>query len=166
MKKKSKKIQQGLTAEPESRSAKAVAKFIRIGPRKVRLVIDPIRYQRVPRAFQILMTFKKKAARIAEKVLKSAVANAKVLGMDENRLVVSKVWADGGPIMKRIMTRSMGRADRIMKRTTHLTVVVAEGRGGLTPAAAQAQDAEAKGKSKTSKKEPRPKKKAAPAGAK
>ena len=111
----------------EDRSAKSVAKYVRISPRKVRLVIDAIRKKPAGQAFQILMTLKKKAARLAEKVLKSAVANAKVLGLEEDRLYISHVVADGGPVMKRIMTRSMGRADRIAKRTTHLSLVVSEG---------------------------------------
>lgn len=112
--------------EATKRSAKAVAKYIRISPRKVRGVINTIRRQPAVRAFAILMTVKKKAARLAEKVLKSAVANAKVLGLDETRLYVSDVRADGGPSMKRFMSRSMGRADRIIKRTTHLSLKVTE----------------------------------------
>jgi large subunit ribosomal protein L22 len=55
------------------------------------------------------------------------VANAKVLGMDENRLYVSDVRANGGPVFKRFMSRSMGRADRLLKRTTHLSLAVSEG---------------------------------------
>lgn len=108
-------------------AARSVAKFLKIGPRKMRLVIDPIRHQHPERAFQILMTFQKKAARMVEKVLKSAVANAKVLGMDESRLTIADVRADGGPVMKRFMERSMGRANRILKRTTHLTLILKEG---------------------------------------
>lgn len=107
--------------------ARSSAKFLRISPRKVRLVINTIRYQPTDKAFNILMTLKNKGARLAEKVLKTAVANAKVLGLDENRLYVSEVRADGGTSMKRFMSRSMGRADRILKRTTHLSMVLAEG---------------------------------------
>lgn len=108
-------------------AARSVARFLRIGPRKMRLVIDPIRHQHPERAFQILMTLQKKAARMVEKVLKSAVANAKVLGMDESRLMIADVRADGGPVMKRFMERSMGRANKILKRTTHLTLILKEG---------------------------------------
>ena len=108
-------------------AARSVAKFLKIGPRKMRLVINPIRHQHPERAFQILMTFQKKAARMVEKVLKAAVANAKVLKMDESRLTISDVRADGGPMMKRFMERSMGRANRILKRTTHLTLILKEG---------------------------------------
>ena len=113
--------------ENSDKAARSVAKFLRIGPRKMRLVINPIRHQHPARAFQILMTFKKKAARMVEKVLKAAVANAKVLGMDEARLTIADVRADGGPMMKRFMERSMGRANRILKRTTHLTLILKEG---------------------------------------
>ena len=115
------------TEETPKRSAKAVAKYLRIAPRKVRLVVNAIRHKPAQRAFHILMVLKKKAARMTEKLLKSAVANAKVLGLDENRLYVSDVRADGGPVFKRFMARSMGRADRIIKRTTHLSLVVSEG---------------------------------------
>ncbi len=113
--------------ENSGRAAKAVVKFLKIAPRKMRLVINPIRHQHPERAFQILLTFKKKAARMAEKLLKSAVANAKVLGLDESRLTIADVRADGGPVMKRFMERSMGRANRILKRTTHLTLILKEG---------------------------------------
>ncbi len=106
--------------------AKAVLRYIKIGPRKMRLVIDTIRHKPVATALSILANTKKKGARIAEKVLKSAQANAKVKKMDENRLYVSKVTADGGPSLKRYMPRSMGRADVILKRTTHLTMVLGE----------------------------------------
>ena len=149
-----------------SRSAKAVAKFLRISPRKVRLVINPIRHQPAEKAFRILMTFKKKAARMAEKLLKSAVANAKVLGLEESRLYVSDVRADGGPSMKRFMSRSMGKADRILKRSTHLSLVVSEGGEKTNDTAApevkeEKAEGGAAGKKKLSFKE-----KAAAAGAK
>ncbi len=141
-----------------NRSAKAVAKYLRIAPRKMRLVIDAIRHQPAQKAFVALMVLKKKAARMVEKVLKSAVANAKVLGLDENRLVVSDIRADGGPTMKRFMSRSMGRADRIIKRTTHLSLVVEEGQKswGASHQPSQAADEKAgdasKAKSKSSPK--------------
>ncbi len=127
MKKEQKKQELSVKESTPKKTAKTVVKFLRISPRKVRLVIDTIRHQPAGHAFEILAFLKQKAARMAEKALKSAVANAKVLGMDEERLIVSKVFADGGPVMKRFMARSMGRADRILKRTTHLTLEVAEG---------------------------------------
>ena len=106
--------------------AKAITKYIRMSPRKMRLVIDTVRYKPVANAIAILDHLKKKGAEFASKTLKSAVANAKVKKMDEERLFVSKIWADGGPTLKRHMSRSMGRADMILKRSTHLTVVVGE----------------------------------------
>jgi large subunit ribosomal protein L22 len=110
----------------KGRFAKATVKYVRIAPRKVRPVINTIRHQHPEKAFNILATLNKKAARLIEKLLKTAVANAKVLGMDEARLTISDVRADGGPMMKRFMARSMGRADRILKRMTHLSMVLTE----------------------------------------
>lgn len=138
-----------LLEESQARSAKSIARFVRIPPRKVRLVIDTIRRRPVSEAFSVLMTLNKKAARLAEKVLKSAVANAKVLGMAEDRLYVSDVRADGGPSLKRFMSRSMGRADRILKRTTHLSIVLKEGNKKMSLPVGEAQAAdEAEGKEK------------------
>lgn len=134
-------------AAPSSRVVRAVTKHLRIAPRKMRLVIDTIRRQPVQEAVGILMLLKKKGAKLAVKTLKSAIANAKNLGLNEKRLVVSNVRADGGPVFKRFLTRSMGRADKILKRTTHLTVEVREGFkiwGGRAP-----EDAKAKQKQKT-----------------
>lgn len=111
----------------EVKSAKVVLKYLRISPRKVRLVLDAIRLKPVQRANFILQTLNKKAAGLASKALSSAVANAKVLGMEESRLYVSDVRADVGPMFKRFMSRSMGRADRLLKRTTHLSLSVSEG---------------------------------------
>ncbi len=129
------KLDKGSFEPQADRSAKAIVRYVRISPRKVRLVINTIRHKPVNLAFPILASLNKKAARLAEKVLKSAVANAKVLGLDEARLYVSDVRADGGPVLKRFMSRSMGRADRILKRTTHLSLAVEEGRKifGTTP---------------------------------
>ncbi len=125
--KKSKTEQESF--EPQvDRSAKAIVRYVRISPRKVRLVINTIRHKPVTLAFPILASLNKKAAKLTEKALRTAVANAKVLGMDETRLYVSDVRADGGPVLKRFMSRSMGRADRILKRTTHLSLAVREGK--------------------------------------
>jgi large subunit ribosomal protein L22 len=134
-------------AAPSPRVVRALTKHLRIAPRKMRLVIDTIRRQPVQEAVGILMLLKKKGAKLAVKTLKSAIANAKNLGLNENRLYVSNVRADGGPVFKRFLTRSMGRADKILKRTTHLTVEVREGLniwGGRSP-----EDAKAKNKKKT-----------------
>ncbi len=92
----------------------------------MRLVIDAVRRKPVSDAFSILENLKKKAAPLVAKTLKSAQANAKVKKMDETRLYVREIKADGGPSLKRYMSRSMGRADVILKRMTHLTVVLGE----------------------------------------
>ena len=125
----------------DHRSAKARVKYLRIAPRKVRPVINTIRHQHPEKAFHILATLHKKAARMVEKLLKTGVANAKVLGLDESRLTITDIRADGGPMMKRFMSRSMGRADRILKRMTHLSLVLTEGsRTFSTGASVEAKD--------------------------
>ena len=115
------------------KEARAVVKYLRISPRKVRLVINTIRRKPAATALSTLMTLNKKAARLVEKGLKSALANAKGKGLEESRLVVSEIKADGGPVLKRFMARAMGRADEILKRSTHLTIVLREGEGSLGP---------------------------------
>ena len=107
--------------------ARSITRYLRIGPRKVRLVLETIRRQPARHALYQLQMMKQKAARMVYQTLKSAVANAKVKKMDENRLFVLLAKADGGPVLKRFMTRSMGRADRILKRTSHITIVVSDG---------------------------------------
>jgi large subunit ribosomal protein L22 len=125
---------------------KAVTKYVRIAPRKLRLVIDTIRKRPALEAVGILSLMPRKGARIAVKTLRSAIANAKNLGLDEKRLIVSDIRADGGPVMKRFMSRSKGRAERILKRSSHLTVIVSEGRkvwGGEAPEEAKAKKKQA-----------------------
>ena len=134
------------------RSVRAKVKFVRISPRKVRLVINTIRFQNPNAAFRILMTLNKKAARLAEKVLKTAVANAKVLQLDESRLYISDVRADGGPTLKRFIERSMGRGDRILKRTTHLALTLSESNRKPSAPAAPAVKHEEKESAKSGKK--------------
>lgn len=139
----------------QKRSAKAVVKYVRIQPRKLRLVIDTIRRKPVYQAFAILSSIRKKGARLAEKLLKSVVANARVKGLEEDRLYISAVFADVGPTLKRFRSRSMGRADRVLKRMAHLTMAVSEGQkaysrpGALAALGAkEVQGAEAKLKKK------------------
>lgn len=106
--------------------ARAITRYMRISPRKVRLVVDTIRSKPVAHAHAILSNLNKKAARLVEKTLKSAEANAKAKKMDAARLYIREIRADGGPMLKRYLPRAMGRADVILKRTTHLNVVLAE----------------------------------------
>ena len=107
--------------------AKAVAKYIRIAPRKVRVVMNLIRGKNVADAFAILKFTPKVGADVIEKVLKSAVANAENnFDMNVDKLYVSSAYVDQGPTLKRIHPRSRGQAFSILKRTSHVTVVVAE----------------------------------------
>ena len=107
--------------------AKAVAKYIRVAPRKVRVVMDLIRGKNVADAFAILKFTPKVGADVIEKVLKSAVANAENnFDMNVDKLYVSSAFVDQGPTLKRIHPRSRGQAFRILKRTSHVTVVVEE----------------------------------------
>jgi large subunit ribosomal protein L22 len=107
--------------------AKAVARYVRIAPRKARLVIDLIRGKSVDEAFSILRFTPKAASPIIEKVLKSAVANAEHNhNLNVSNLVVKKAYVDEGPTLKRYQPRAQGRAYEIKKRTSHITVVVGE----------------------------------------
>ncbi|MBD7945043.1 MULTISPECIES: 50S ribosomal protein L22 [Psychrobacillus] len=111
--------------------AKAIAKTVRIAPRKVRLVVDLIRGKQVGEAVAILQLTPKAASPVVEKVLKSAIANAEHnYDLDINNLVVSEVFVDEGPTLKRFRPRAMGRASAINKRTSHITVVVSEKKEG------------------------------------
>ena len=106
---------------------KAVAKYIRIAPRKVRIVLDLIRGKNVAEAFAILKFTPKAGADVVEKVLRSAVANAENnFDMDVDKLFVKTVFADQGPTLKRIHPRSRGQAFKILKRTSHVTIIVDE----------------------------------------
>ena len=107
--------------------AKAIARHVRIAPRKVPLVVDLIRGKKVGEALAILRLTPRSASPVVEKVLKSAVANAENnLSLDVDELVISKVFVDEGATLKRFRPRAMGRASRINKRTSHITVVVSE----------------------------------------
>ncbi len=112
--------------------AHAILRFVRVAPRKAKPVIDMIRGQQVPMALAMLKHTPRHAARVVEKLLRSAVANAelKELG-DSESMVVSRAFVNCGPTYKRVRARSMGRANAIQKRTSHITVAVAssDGRG-------------------------------------
>ncbi len=107
--------------------ARATAKYVRISPRKVQIVCDLIRGKSVPQATAILMATPKAASEVLIKVLKSAAANAENNHqMDPEKLYVSETYANPGPIIKRMRPRAQGRAYRINKRTSHVTVAVKE----------------------------------------
>ena len=107
--------------------ARAIAKTVRIAPRKARLVIDLIRNKDVKEADKILANLNKESARLIRKVLTSACANAENnLGLDKNNLYVKEAYINEGVTMKRMRFGSRGRVDPIRKRTSHITVVVSE----------------------------------------
>ncbi|THB67172.1 MAG: 50S ribosomal protein L22 [Desulfovibrio sp.] len=108
-------------------SVQATAKYMRVSPQKARLVAENIKGLAVEDALNILRFTPKKAAKMIAKVLNSAVANAEQnAGLDVDALKVSKVVINEGPTWKRFMPRAMGRVNRILKRTSHITVVVDE----------------------------------------
>ncbi len=106
---------------------RAVTKFVRLSPRKVRLVVDEIRGKGVEEALNILKFIPKRPAAIVSKALRAAVANAEGnQSVDVDKLYVKRVMVDEGGMWKRFMPRAMGRATRIRKRLSHITVVVDE----------------------------------------
>lgn len=107
--------------------AKANLRYVRISLRKVKIVCDLIRGKSIPQATAILLTTPKAASEPLMKLLNSATANAENNhGMDPEKLYVSEIFANPGPIIKRIQPRAQGRAFRINKRTSHVTLAVAE----------------------------------------
>jgi large subunit ribosomal protein L22 len=107
--------------------ARAVAKYIRMSPQKVRLVVDLVRGKKVEEARQVLLFTRKYAAGHISKVLNSALANAKQNpNIDENILYVKEIYVDQGPSLKRWRARAQGRAASIKKRMSHITVVLGE----------------------------------------
>jgi large subunit ribosomal protein L22 len=105
--------------------AKAILRFVRVPPRKARAVIALIRGQQVPQALSVLKYTPRAAAKVVAKVLRSAVANAEQKELGEtDAMRVSRAFVDCGPTYKRFRARSMGRANSIHKRTSHITVIV------------------------------------------
>ena len=110
---------------------KAIARYVRISPRKVRQVVNLIRGKHVNEAMAILQFTPNGSTEPVTKVLKSAVANAEHnLELNADDLYVTAVYVDQGPTLKRIKPRAMGRADQIRKRTSHITVFVGEKKEG------------------------------------
>ncbi|MEQ8167455.1 MAG: 50S ribosomal protein L22 [Candidatus Eremiobacterota bacterium] len=106
--------------------ARTRAKYVRTAPRKMRLIGDMIRGKKVEDATNLLRFTPKRAARLVEKVLKTAVANAENSEMDTENLFVSTVYVDQGPTLKRWRARAMGRAVMIRRKTSHITIVLKE----------------------------------------
>lgn len=105
----------------------AKLKYARVSPQKARLVADMVRGVDVEKALQLLTFSNKKSAHIVKKVLESAIANAEHNeGADIDELKVSTITVDEGPTYKRIQARAKGRANRILKRTSHISVTVSD----------------------------------------
>jgi len=108
--------------------AKAILRTARISPQKARLVADQVRGLPAGKALELLKFSDKKAAHMIYKVLWSAVSNAENNeGADADELSVARIFVDEGPVLKRFMARAKGRGTRIIKRTSHITVVVGSG---------------------------------------
>ncbi|RMF84065.1 MAG: 50S ribosomal protein L22 [Nitrospirae bacterium] len=104
---------------------RAVSRYNRISPQKLRLVADVVRGRRVDEALAVLGEMPQKGARIVETSIRSALANAEDREVEEvDRLRVAKIFVDGGPVLRRMRPRAMGRAGLIRKPTAHLTVVL------------------------------------------
>ena len=105
----------------------AVLKFVRLSPQTGRLVADLVRGKKVDEAINTLKFSNQRAAGLIRKVLESAIANAENnLGADVDELKVSEIFVDQGPVLRRIMPRAKGRADRISKPTSHITIRVSD----------------------------------------
>ncbi len=106
---------------------RARARFVRISPRKVRLIMDQVRGRKVEEALNLLSFAPQKGARLLKKLVNSAVANAEQnADVDVDALYIKRIYADEGPASKRWRPRALGRATRIKKRTSHLTVILDE----------------------------------------
>ena len=111
--------------ENKDKRPKAIARYVRISPYKVGRVLDLIRGKNYAEAVAILENLQKSSSEPVKKVLMSAAANAEHnLGMSKDNLYVAACYADQGPTLKRVMPRAQGRAFRILKRTSHITVVL------------------------------------------
>jgi large subunit ribosomal protein L22 len=151
-------------ATAERQEVRAVARWVRISPRKARLVTDHIRGRSVPEARTVLAFTPRAAARDIDKVLRSAVANAEANhNLDGDDLFVSSAYVDEGPVMKRWRARARGRAARIIKPTCHITIVLAERDVAPQPAPPAPKAKEEEEKQETPKRKPATRKrKAAP----
>jgi large subunit ribosomal protein L22 len=149
------------------REVRAQAKYVRMSPRKARLVAQHIRGRSVPEARAVLAFTAREAADEIGKVLESAVSNAEANhGIPEDRLYIAHAYVDGGPVMKRWRARARGRVARIKKRTCHITVRLAERPVQAPPAPLQTEPAAAeapKPKRKPAAKKSTAAKKTAPA---
>jgi large subunit ribosomal protein L22 len=143
------------------REVRAQAKYVRISPRKARLVAEHIRGRSVPEARAVLAFTSREAAGALDKVLQSAVSNAEANhGLAEDGLYIKAAYVDAGPVLKRWRARARGRVARIRKRTCHITVLLAETSNGAAATTPEAPQAE------TTETAPTPKRRTAAAGKK
>lgn len=106
---------------------RAVLRYVRISPRKVKYIVDTVKGESVEIGLNKLRFMPQKAAKILEKIVKSALANAdQNPEIDVDSLVIKNVTADQGPVLKRFRARARGRGTRILKRTSHITVILAD----------------------------------------
>jgi len=146
--------------------ARAQARYVRVTPRKARRVVDLIRGLPAGEAQAVLAFAPQAASDPVGKVLASAIANAETTGrLDRETLVVSRAWVDEGPTLKRFRPRAQGRAYRINKRTSHITVIITEKEApAASPAASRGQSAQARSK-QAQPKQAEPKQAQRPSGA-
>ena len=110
--------------------AQATAKYLDVSPRKARLVVDAVRGKRVPEALAMLRFMPQKSAPMVRKVIQSAAANAENnYSLDVDTLIVSEIYVNEGPTQRRFRPRAHGRASPLLKRSSHVTAVVAEKEG-------------------------------------
>ena len=134
--------------------AKAKARFVRVTPQKARRVVDLIRGKQALEAVAVLEFAPQAASEPVRKVVQSAIANARVKAdvaseaFDERELVVREAYVDEGPTLKRFQPRAQGRAYRIRKRTSHITVVVAPRETRTAPAASSGKAGSTKGRTR------------------
>ena len=151
-----------MAVAPEKQEVRAEAKWIRVSPRKARLVVEHIRGRSVPEARTVLAFTQRAAAREIEKVLRSAVSNAETnpnLQWNGDDLVVSAAYVDEGPTIKRWRARARGRVARIRKRTCHITIKVALRPDVPVPTEAERQPKRAPAKRASAKRAPTTRKK-------
>jgi len=123
------RLEEQKRARTEVNKRTAILRTARISPQKARLVADQVRGLPVERAVGLLKFSDKKAAHLIKKVVESAIANAENnAGADVDELKIAAITVDEGPTLKRFMARAKGRGTRILKRTSHITVVVGEGK--------------------------------------
>jgi large subunit ribosomal protein L22 len=106
---------------------RAVTKYVRISSEKVRMVVEAVKGKPVETGLSILKFMPQKGARLLAKTIRSAVANAEQRsGVDIDQLIIENIFADQGPTLKRFRARARGRGTRILKRTSHITVILSE----------------------------------------